>query len=156
MNDPTIPSVSTYNDSARITLSIPSTQAKVYNQGYSYNQDGFSYNQPNVNYGGVTNYNQDVMPILADYISVQPTLSFLTDMVKLVIGATQTRNYEQGYSYNQSGLTYNQVGVSYGGVYNYNQDVVPATLTFSDVYSIFVPPSGNSGLLIGILGLTYP
>ena len=93
---------------------------------------------------------------MADIQSVQPTLSFLTDMVGMIINATQTHAYDQGYTYNQSGQTYNQLGVAYGGVYNYNQDVVPATLTFSDVYSIFVPPSGNSGLLIGILGLTYP
>ena len=44
-------------------ITIPSTQAKLSDQGYTYNQAGQTYNQAGVMYGGVYNYNWDFVPM---------------------------------------------------------------------------------------------
>lgn len=79
---------------------------------------------------------------------------------------TQAQVYEQGITYDQAGITYDNVGIAYGGVYNTNEDVVPLVSLaenispfiagYSDMYSQYVPPAADHGMLIGMLGLTYP
>ncbi len=93
---------------------------------------------------------------------------------------------DQGFTYNEAGKTYNEAGMTYGGVYNYQEDIVPTISQaenpfisaraiaqsspfiiansfspkpsisgYSDIYTPYVAPSANSGMLIGMLGLTY-
>jgi len=84
---------------------------------------------------------------------------------KIDIQKTNALVYDQGITYNESGLTYNQLGIAYGGLYEY--DLVPITpqieivmpsIVFSGDFGATIPqpPQGDSGMLIGILGLTYP
>jgi hypothetical protein len=145
MKDSVLPSLS-INTESNITLTIPSTQAQLSNQGYTYNQAGFTYNQPGVTYGGVYNQNQDVVPLLSSAQIEKPSLNILTDsqLIKFTISQTGALLNEQGYTYNQAGFTYNQIGVAYGGIYNQNQDSVPITLTFADIYTAKVVPLSNN------------
>lgn len=97
-----------------------------------------------------------------------PSFSIPSDGAKIniTIPPTDASLVDQGYTYNQAGLTYNQVGVEYGGIQASNQDVTemlfttdpvtPHNIIFDDIYTPFVPPPKNSGMLMGILGLTYP
>ena len=84
---------------------------------------------------------------------------------KIEIQKTNALVYDQSITYNESGITYNEVGVAYGGLYEY--DLVPVTpqieivmpsIVFSGDFgaTIPVPPQEDSGMLIGILGLTKP
>lgn len=143
MMDSSIPTFSVSTE-GNITITIPSTQAQLANQGYTYNQAGQTYNQAGVQYGGVYNYNQDVLPLFSIAKADQPSLNILSDYLTLTSLPTQAQLENQGYTYNQSGLTYNQIGVMYGGVYNYNQDVLPLELSFTDIYTPFVPPVGGN------------
>lgn len=101
--------------------------------------------------------------------SINPT--FLIDSeqnIHMTVELTQAQLNDQGYTYNQPGFTYNQIGVAYGGIYRNNQDISPvffndtATLLTPIISSIInvatgtTPPPSNSGMLMGILGLTYP
>ena len=141
------------------SLTGENTDALVENQGYTYNQAGLTYNQAGVMYGGVYNVNQDIVP----------TVSLASNIVPSLMGEnTQAKLEDQGYTYNQAGLSYNQAGVMYGGIYNRNEDIVPlvslasqnypTVAGYSDIYTPggTPPPPTNSGLLMGILGLTYP
>ena len=86
--------------------------------------------------------------------------------INITISGTDAVVEDQGITYNQAGMTYNQAGIMYGGVYNTDEDIVPLDLTFSqtipvnmsfsDLYTPYVPVAPNHGMLIGILGLTYP
>lgn len=76
------------------------------------------------------------------------TLSSEGEIV-ITISRTQALVNEQGYTYNQVGFTYNQAGVSYGGVYNSNQDSVPMSLSFEDIYTKFVPPVIGKNIPLG-------
>jgi hypothetical protein len=101
--------------------------------------------------------------------SIKPVLragrtNSLNPVPSMLIGRTNSNVKNQGYTYNESGLTYNQSGVMYGGLYEY--DIYPiiarAIQDKSMIYSgidfsgTVVPTIGNSGMLIGMLGLTYP
>ncbi len=157
MAQDTIPSIVPQVES-QINVTIEQSQTKLADQGYTYNQAGFSYNQAGVQYAGAYNLGAEVIPAIS--LAAQIVLS-------AIIEKTQALLADQGYTYNQAGFTYNQAGVMYGGLYNINQDVAPAF--FNDLAS-FVKPSisgiidiqggraggGNSGMLMGILGLTYP
>jgi hypothetical protein len=46
--------------------------------------------------------------------------------VGVIIGRTNRRTADQGYTYNQAGLTYNHADVQYGGIYD--GDIYPMTL----------------------------
>lgn len=141
-------------------LSGGTTQAQVYDQGITYNQAGLTYNQIGIAYGGVYKQGQDVIPAISLAEQISPSL----------IGEnTQAQVKDQGYTYNQAGFSYNQIGVMYGGIYNQNQDIipivslaeqiVPSIYKYADIYKqggTITPPPGNSGMLMGILGLTYP
>lgn len=78
---------------------------------------------------------------------------------------TEAQLYDQGITYNEPGLTYNEIGIAYGGVYgaqdkreirNYAVLPTPINNKIYDIPGQIVPPAGDSGMLIGILGLTYP
>jgi hypothetical protein len=155
MSDFSIPSLSLNLENV-MHISIPSTQALLEDQGYTYNQSGLTYDQLGVMYGGIFNQNQDILPLLVSTFSEQPTLIIPQEVIKMVISATQALLADQGYTYNQAGLTYDQLGVQYGGVYNQDQDVLPLELSFTDIYATSNPPITNSGMLMGMLGLTYP
>ncbi len=106
----------------------------------------------------------DISPDVPKFAQ-SPTDQVITD---IVAESTQAQIADQGYTYNQSGFTYNQAGWMYGGIYNQNQDVAPVFADNTaylinpsisgivDIYSPFVPPAANHGMLIGMLGLTYP
>ena len=71
---------------------------------------------------------------------------------------TQAKLYDQGFAYNEPEMTYNQANIAYGGVFNASQDSAPIMLSGFDFYtagSRLNPPPSNSGMLIGMLGLTY-
>ena len=94
---------------------------------------------------------------------------------------------DQGFTYNEPGKTYNEVGMTYGGIYNYQEDIVPtisqadsfvisakaiafsmpqlfaqvknptpSIYGYSDIYTPYVAPGANSGMLIGMMGILYP
>ena len=100
--------------------------------------------------------------------STVPSFSISTEgNITIIIPPTQALVANQGYTYNQSGLTYNQIGVQYGGVYNYNQDLVPmlfttnttnpSAISFTDLYSIGFTRYLYAGMPMGLLlDLTYP
>lgn len=97
----------------------------------------------------------DATPIVSLAENITPNLTG---------GTTNAKVYDQGYTYNQSGFTYNQAGVAYGGVYNVDQDIVPLVSLAQQPYpiifgnsDIYTPGQRESaGMLMGILGLTYP
>lgn len=79
-------------------------------------------------------------------------------------GTTESQVYDPGITYNEAGLTYNEIGYAYGGVYG-SQDVRPLVSLAQDIRPSMTrgfdaagtaDGSGNSGYLVGILGLTYP
>lgn len=82
MKDSATPTFSVSNE-GNITITIPITQALLANQGYTYNQSGLTYNQTGVQYGGVYNYNEDVIPSLFVAKLEQPSLNILTDFISL-------------------------------------------------------------------------
>lgn len=140
MKDSVIPTLTALKES--ITISISPTQAQLADQGNTYNQAGLTYNSP-VQYGGVYNTNQDTIPSIFVAKLDIPSINILNDFISLKIPATQALLEDQGYTYNQAGFTYDQA-IAYGGVYNSNQDVLPLELSFTDIYSPFVPPTtGN-------------
>lgn len=135
------------------------TQSQSNEQGVTYNQAGYTYNQAGITYGGVYKLNQDVVPVVSLAEQLAPVL---------MGGTTQAQVEEQGYTYNQAGFSYNQIGIMYGGIFNQNQDfapilslaenIRPSIYGYNDIYTqggTVIPPS-NSGMLMGILGLTYP
>ena len=131
----------TVSNEGNITITIPQTQAILQDQGYTYNQAGQTYNQIGVQYGGVYNFNQDSFPLLSVATLEQPSLKVLSDILTLNAPRTQAQLEDQGYTYNQSGQTYNEAGVMYGGIYNFNQDVLPMELSFTDIYTVkYIPP----------------
>jgi hypothetical protein len=90
VKDSTIPSFSVSNE-GNITITIPDTQALLQDQGYTYNQAGFTYNQAGVQYGGVYNFNQDVLPMLSVAKSdTQALLQIVSDVMTLSSPNPQT------------------------------------------------------------------
>ena len=163
MAQDSIPQFTTDQDKGP-NIIVGDSQTKVADQGYTYNQAGLTYNQAGVQYGGVYLVDQNILPLVA---SVSPIL------FSNQASATNAKLLDQGYTYNQPGFSYNQAGVDYGGVYLTNQDIAPSFL--NDSATIITPrisgiidigiigtgggtitPPTNSGMLIGILGLTYP
>lgn len=81
---------------------------------------------------------------------------------------TNAQIFTQGITYDQAGITYDNVGIAYGGIYNTNEDILPIVslaeivkpniFGFSDMYTNVMPPppEPHAGMLMGILGLTYP
>ena len=124
-------------------------------QGITYNENGITYNELGINYGGFYGLT-DLVPIISQ--------------VSIPIGHAIANHsdafiQDQGLTYNQAGVTYNDVLYTYGGLYGY-QDIlpiislalgpVPHIARGDDIYTTPPPPSGNSGMLIGMLGILYP
>ncbi len=135
MRDPTIPALGVTNDGIAINITIPSTQALVKDQGYTYNQSGFTYNQAGVFYGGRQNLNQDIIPIFSTASLEKLSLRAMTEFIDMTLVQTDAIIKDQGYTYNQAGLTYNETGVFYGGVQYQSQDILPLELSFTDIYT---------------------
>lgn len=55
------------------SLDGKNTQAKLANQGYTYNEAGLTYNQPGKQYGGIYQRDQDIIPTLSLAKNVVPT-----------------------------------------------------------------------------------
>lgn len=146
-NNSFIPSALVLQDTTQIHITISDTDAIVKDQGDVYNQASFTYNQVGVDYGGVYNVNQDVIPLFVDFESDFP--------INLSISQTNALLENQGYIYNQAGFTYNQPSVMYGGLWNNNWDsipllidsknIIPSIASITDIYTPFVPtpPGGN-------------
>jgi hypothetical protein len=79
MKDSATPTFSVSTE-GNITITIPSTQAQLKDQGYTYNQSGQTYNQAGVMYGGVYNYNQDFIPMLYTITNPTPNDISFTDI----------------------------------------------------------------------------
>lgn len=80
------------------------------------------------------------------------------------VGRTNRAVQNEGYTYNQAGFAYNQAGVSYGGLYDgdilpltsISRDNKPHIRMTGDIGFVAGTVSPNSGMLIGMLGMTYP
>lgn len=143
------------------TLSGSDTQGLVADQaGYTFNQAGQSFNQAGVQFGGVYQ-NQLDSPV---FTTVAPLADIPTFSGNADTDAVLT---DPGYTFNQAGQSFNQAGVQFGGITGYQTADMPIFATirkdaprivnYADIYTPFVPPSTtNSGMLMGILGLTYP
>ena len=95
MRDSAIPSFSVNNE-GNITITIPTTQAQLADQSYTYNQAGLTYNQIGVQYSGIYNTNQDVLPMLSVAKLEQPSLQVLTELMTLSAPRTQAQLEDQG------------------------------------------------------------
>lgn len=78
---------------AKIDITILSTDALVNEQGYTYNQAAMTYNEPGVAYGGIYNFNEDIIPLFADNNATlqSPLISSIID-----IGAEKHYRYSLG------------------------------------------------------------
>ena len=148
-------------DSIKPTIRIQNTKSSISDQGYTYNQSGLTYNEIGVMYGGI--YEHDIKPIISFAKSRVSSAIARQIIPHLKINNTNAQIANQGYTYNESGLTYNNIGVMYGGIYEH--DIYPLVSFFryirphiNSAYNInetiYIPPT--SGMLIGMLGLTYP
>ena len=63
-----------------IDIAIPQTQAQISDSGDVYNQAGFTYNQTGIKYGGLSNNNQDVVPMELSSFKVVPMDFSITDI----------------------------------------------------------------------------
>lgn len=83
--------------------------------------------------------------------------------VSVQIETTESAVHTNGYTYNEAGFSYNQAGITYGGVFGY-QDVRPLVSLAQSIYPTIVGAGDfepeertlGRGMLIGMLGLTYP
>jgi len=153
-------------DAIKPVVSARKTTKSLANQGYTYNQAGLTYNEIGVMYGGI--YGQDIVPSIALARTTTPSAHAWNHRPSLQVNKTNKQIEDQGYTYNEAGLTYNQIAVMYGGIYE--QDVYPMIsmaqiqkprniigMNFnSTVIPPTPPPGGNSGYMIGMLGMTYP
>lgn len=160
MSDTAIPFFLIPQDGATINISIGKTATTVFSSGNTYNQAGTSFNQSGATFDGIINQNQYYPPSFTDTV--------LDSLAHIIISQVDTFLADQGYTYNQPGFTFNQLLVEYAGLTNQNQDIIPLFLKASqvipeigsivDTYTTVspTPPTGNSRMLIGILGMTYP
>ena len=151
-------------DSIKPVIRIGRTNVTISNQGYTYNESGFTYNQIGWQYGG--KFGQDITPIVSLSKSVKPKMQVASIKPSLKVNRTNVVINNQGYTYNEAGFTYNELGWMYGVIFGH--DIYPlianAVLTKPritlgrDFGAKVTPPTptGNSGMLIGMLGLTYP
>ncbi len=83
-----------------------------------------------------------------------------------IAAKSEAQLYDQGITYNQAGLTYNEIGITYGGVFGAKDARIPISLaqaihptivrSYDQQGTVTIPPAGNSGYLVGMLGMTYP
>lgn len=75
---------------------------------------------------------------------------------KVTISNTDAVLTNQGKTFNEAGHTFNQAGDVFEGITGRNQDILPLTITFTDLYGSSLPPL-NAGMPYGLLlALTYP
>lgn len=115
----------------------------------------------------MTSYAKQIKPSSAIRIP-SPLPSFVKkETASSFASRTDSLLYDQGITYNEAGLTYNEIGIAYGGVYgaqdkrnivSFAREVLPHNHVIRDLpgQAPTPPPAENSGMLIGILGLTYP
>ncbi len=137
------------------TAKATSTQGKLQDDGITYNQTGVTYNDSRYAYGGFYG--------LSD---VQPTISLVaSEIPRGIASRTQALLSDQGITYNQSGVSYNDLRYLYAGIYGFTDvtpllsrvmNPIPMIVSAEDIYSAPLPPQQNAGMLMGILGLTYP
>lgn len=117
-------------------------------------------------------YASDKAPVMVGQTAlgttpIVPTLSLAQDAPPILTGGnTDAQLYDQSITYNEVGLTYDQIGIAYGGVYGGQEKRVMLSMAptiqptivkaYDQAGTATIPPSSNSGMLIGILGLTYP
>lgn len=140
-------------DSFIPTGEIVSSQGNVENQGITYNQTGATYNDSRYLYGGFYGFS-DFVPLILTGDTIQGLRDFYPS---LTIGNSQAFIENQGLTYNQPGVTYDNSGDVYGGMYGFSDgETIPNIVGAIDIYIAVLSPTQNSGMLIGILGLTYP
>lgn len=153
-------------DSIKPVIKIGRTNASNSTQSYTYNQSGFTYNQAGWEYGG--RYEHDVVPMVTSSRTLSPKIASFILKPSLKVQRTDKEISAQTYTYNEAGFTYNQTGWEYGGLFNH--DIYPLisrartqkpSIVFGRDFGATVipptpPPTGNSGYLVGMLGLTYP
>jgi len=151
--------------SVKPTITLGKTKKQIEDQGFTYNQIGFTYNQNNWQYGGI--YEHDSIPLVSLAKKVFPTMRSSSVKPSLKVNKTNKEIENQNYTYNQTGFSYNEVGWEYGGLFNH--DIYPLIsqakkeqphlrlgMDFGATVIPPPPPGSNSGMLIGLLGLTYP
>jgi hypothetical protein len=151
-------------DSIKPVVKLERTNANNSTQSYTYNQDGFTYNEIGWEYGG--RYEHDVKPIIASASVKSPRMVSFSVKPNLKVQRTNRDTNTQTYTYNEAGFSYNQSGWEYGGLFNH--DIYPLiaqarmqkpSIVFGKDFGSTIlppPPTGNSGMLIGMLGMTYP
>ncbi len=84
-----------------------------------------------------------------------------------VIQRTNAQNYNPGITFDEAGVSFDDSRFAFGGKYESDivpmidmaQSVRPAIAGYFDIYTTVgtapLPPA-NSGMLIGILSMTYP
>jgi hypothetical protein len=135
-----------------------SPQSHLSNDLVSYNEANVTYNDIRYSYGGYYGFTDITRPTISLASIIQPLLAGTETLAHLL---------NQAITYNEVNVSYNDLRYSYGGVYGFT-DVVPIIARvynpkprithFADIYNAgsVTPPSSNSGMLIGMLGMTYP
>jgi hypothetical protein len=142
-------------DDIKPKASAKRTNAQVNNPGITYNEAGVSYNDARYAYGGV--YDSDVFPSFLTTASIRPS-SFAKPTLAQLNSVSIT--------YNEAGVSYDDSRYAYGGIYG-QQDVFPSFVLSTSIRprivfagdfqgTAILPPVTNSGMLIGMLGMTYP
>lgn len=101
--------------------------------------------------------------------SIKPVVTIRqSPAIAATVQKTNALVYDQGFTYNEAGKTYNEVGVAYGGLYGQDRMQMVATarqllpsISFAGDFAGTIaptppPPGGNSGMLVGMLGMLYP
>ncbi len=88
-------------------------------------------------------------------------MRIITDIVPQMVGKGNSQGGldDNGLTFNEPGVSFNEPGVTFGGFYGFAEGyVVPHIVGYADIYTTqgTVPPGGSSGMLIGMLGITYP
>lgn len=133
------------------TIVIGKSHATINDEGITYNEAGVTYNEAGVSYGGL--YDYDVSPLISQAKGNAPTMN---------VGRTRAAIYDQDITYNEAGLSYNEAGYAYGGFYEHDiyplisgaRAISPRIVLSGDLQG--TQSAGNSGMLMGIMGLTYP
>lgn len=102
---------------------------------------------------------------LPDVVPETPTIRHVfMKNIGVRVNRTNKAIQNQGYTYNEAGITYNQAGVMYGGIYggdifrlvSTSRDTKPHIITTGDIGFAGGTASAGNGMLIGMLGMTYP
>lgn len=116
------------NDAPNLTGE--NTQAQVFEQGITYDQVGFTYDQIGIAYGGIYNTDEDVIPTISLAENIIPRIAMISD---------------EGRGFTDP-------------IISLAETIRPSIFGYSDIYTNNTPPppQPNAGMLMGILGLTYP